>query len=115
MHYSFRFLLAVLAVWRVTHLLSREDGPWNLFARLRRTLRSAMLGRVAGCFYCLSIWVALPFAFFLRGDAGETLVGWLALSGAAIVLERLAREPLELKIEETEAGEAEKWDVAARR
>lgn len=110
MHYAFRFVLAALAVWRVTHLLAREDGPWDLVLQLRRKIGSGMLSRLFGCFYCLSLWVALLFAWFLRGDAAETFVGWLALSGAAIVLERASHEPMELKIEEEE-----KWDVAARR
>lgn len=107
MHYVFRFVLAIFAVWRVTHLLAQEDGPWDVFRGLRR-MRIA--GKVVSCFYCLSVWVAIPFAFFLNGNVIETLVGWLALSGAAILLERMTRESVELKIED-----AEKWDVAARR
>jgi len=30
------FTLSVLCVWRITHLLYAEDGPWDLFVRLRR-------------------------------------------------------------------------------
>jgi hypothetical protein len=110
MHYAFRFLLATLAVWRVTHVVAKEDGPWDLMLRLRRGLGVGVLARLVACFYCLSIWVALPFAWFLKGDAAETFVGWLALSGGAILLERLAREPVDLKIEEEHP-----WDVAAKR
>jgi Protein of unknown function (DUF1360) len=110
MHYAFRFLLATLAVWRITHMLAREEGPLNVLQRFRNKLGSGTLGRLVVCFYCLSIWVALPFAWFLRGNTAETLVGWLALSGGAILLERLAREPVELKIEEDHP-----WDVAAKR
>jgi len=110
MHYSFRFLLATLAVWRLTHMLSHEDGPWDILVRLRRTVGAGMLGKLAACFYCLSIWVALPFAWFLQGNTVETLVGWLALSGGAILLERFTQERLELKIEEEE-----RWPVAAKR
>jgi hypothetical protein len=107
MHYAFRFVLAIFAVWRVTHLLAREDGPRDIFRSLRRV---PVLGKVASCFYCLSVWVSVPFAFFLRGNAVETLVGWLALSGAAILLERITRDEVELKIEDVE-----RWDAAARR
>ena len=110
MHYSFRFLLAALAVWRLTHLFTKEDGPWDMMVRLRRALGAGFFGRLLGCFYCLSIWVALPFAWFLKGDIAETFVGWLALSGGAVLLERITREPLELKIEEDES-----WDVVAKR
>lgn len=110
MHYAFRFLLAVLAVWRITHMLAHEDGPWDILRHLRRRIGTGMLSRLFACFYCLSIWVALPFAWFLKGDAAETFVGWLALSGGAILLERAAREPVELKVEEDHP-----WDVAAKR
>src|SRR5205823_4545131 len=97
MHYSFRFLLATLAVWRITHLLSQEDGPWDLMLRLRRAFASGMLKKLVGCFYCLSVWVAMPFALFLKGDFAETFVSWLALSGGAILLERVTRERFDLK------------------
>ena len=30
--------LGILAVWRVTHLLHAEDGPWDVLYRLRRRL-----------------------------------------------------------------------------
>lgn len=110
MHYAFRFVLATLAVWRVTYMLAREDGPGKSFQRFRTKLGDGMLGQLVACFYCLSIWVALPFAWFLNGDVAETFVGWLALSGAAILLERLPRESVELKIEEDHP-----WDVAAKR
>ena|ERR1051326_6954387 len=110
MHYAFRFVLATLAVWRLTHMLAREDGPWDLLVKLRRALGSGMAGKLAGCFYCLSVWMALPFAWFLKGDASETFVGWLALSGGAVLLERASGESLGLKVVEEEP-----WDVAAKR
>jgi len=110
MQYTFRFVIAALAVWRITHLLAQEDGPWDVLLRLRRSLGSGVLKKLVSCFYCLSVWVAVPFAFFLKGNFGETFVGWLALSSAAILFERLTREPFELKIEE-----GEQWDVAAKR
>jgi len=110
MHYTFRFLLAALAVWRITHMVAKEDGPWDTLLRLRRSLGAGVLKSLLSCFYCLSVWVAAPFAFFLKGNFGETFVGWLALSSVAILLEGLTREPFELKIEEEEP-----WDVAAKR
>ncbi len=100
MNNSFRFLLAVLAVWRVTHLLSREDGPFNVLGQFRRVLGTRMLKDLVSCFYCLSIWVAAPFAWFLQGTWVERTIGWLALSGAAILLERTTANPLEIKIED---------------
>jgi hypothetical protein len=100
MHYSFRFLLAFLAVWRLTHLLSKEDGPWDMILKLRRWLGGGFLGRLLSCFYCLSIWIAIPFVFFLDGTGIEKFVEWLALSGAAILLERMTGASMDIRIEE---------------
>jgi hypothetical protein len=100
MHYEFRFFLAALATWRITHLLAREDGPWNALQKVRRGLESRMLGRVVSCFYCLSVWIAVPFALFLGGSVCERVVGWWALSGISILLERTTQGPLELRVEE---------------
>jgi hypothetical protein len=90
----FRFVLGALATWRVAHLLAHEDGPWDIVARLRARLGQGGLGRLADCFYCLSLWVAAPVAFAVASDPGGWAVAWLALSGAAALIERLAPQPV---------------------
>jgi hypothetical protein len=88
------FVLGCLGVWRVTHLLNAEDGPWEISARLRLAAGSGFFGRLLDCFYCLSLWVAAPFAWFLGAGYGERLLLWLALSAGAILVERVtARGP----------------------
>jgi uncharacterized protein DUF1360 len=82
-------ILGVLGVWRVTHLLEAEDGPWDLAARLRRQFGRGILGRLFDCFYCLSLWVAVPFAWLLGESLAERSLLWLALSGGAIIVERV--------------------------
>jgi hypothetical protein len=87
----FGLTLGILAVWRVTHLFTAEDGPGEILARLRQTVGEGLWGRLLDCFYCLSLWVALPFALFLSPPTagwGESLLAWLALSAGAILLER---------------------------
>jgi hypothetical protein len=86
------FLLAALATWRITHLLSAEDGPWNLLASLRRILGTGFWATLVDCFYCLSLWVALPLAFVTGHSSRERLLLWPALSAAAIVIERLTKK-----------------------
>lgn len=103
-----RFMLSVLAVWRVTHLLAREDGPWDLFYRLRRRLGQGVLGALMDCFQCLSLWVAAPFAFFVAESWSERAVAWLALSGAGCLLERLA-EPRAALFPHREDSHAVLW------
>lgn len=82
-------IVGVLAVWRVTHLLHAEDGPWQLSARLRRAAGSGFLGRLLDCFYCLSLWIAIPAALVMAQDWVSRVLLWLGLSGGAAVIERL--------------------------
>ncbi len=81
--------VASLANWRITHALWGEDGPWDLFARTRTLAGAGVLGRILDCFYCLSLWLALPFAPFVSESPVGMAIAWLAISGAAILLERV--------------------------
>jgi hypothetical protein len=88
-------VIAVLAVWRVTHLFWGEDGPWDLFVRLRRLARDRFFGSLLDCFYCLSLWMAAPLAWLLGHTWLERGLLVLALSGGAILLERISAEHTE--------------------
>ena len=83
--------LGALGVWRITHLLHAEDGPWKLLRRLRQRLGSGFWGQLIDCFYCLSLWIAAPFAWLLGETALEKLLLWPAISAAACLLERVTR------------------------
>jgi hypothetical protein len=61
----FRFAIAVLATWRVVHLVAREDGPFGVIVRLRARAGVSAIGRLMDCPCCLSVWIAVPFAFSL--------------------------------------------------
>ena len=90
-HFALWIIVAALAVWRTTHLLALEDGPGALAARLRSALGTGFWASLSACFYCLSLWVALPFALVLGGSASERFMLWLGLSGAACLLERIGQ------------------------
>jgi hypothetical protein len=81
-------VLGILGVWRVTHLLHAEDGPWDLVARLRRSAGTGFWGSLLDCFYCSSVWIAVPFAWVVGDGAKMRLLLWPALSAGAILLER---------------------------
>jgi hypothetical protein len=87
--FSIDFVLAALATWRVTHLLANEDGPWDLIFKLRAALGDSLAGGLMDCFKCLSLWVAVPAAFFVTRTPVQWMIVWLALSGAACLLQRL--------------------------
>jgi hypothetical protein len=92
-----RFVLAILATWRVTHLLANEDGPADLIVRLRSRLGRSLAGQLMDCFKCLSLWIAAPAAFFVVRSPLDWLFTWLALSGAACLLERPRQESAEIQ------------------
>ena len=86
-----RFIVAALAVWRLSHLLVAEDGPGRIVARLRTWLGAGFWASLFDCFNCMSLWVAAPFALGFGETWMERAVWWLALSGAACLLERLGQ------------------------
>ena len=91
MSIELRFFCAMLATWRLAHLLSAEDGPGDVVVHLRARLGDSMAGKAMDCMYCLSIWIAAPLALFvLHTDIVSWTVTWLALSGGACLLDRLA-------------------------
>jgi hypothetical protein len=83
-------ILGGLVVWRLTHLLNVEDGPGDIFSGLRNFATRVPGGKLFTCFYCLSLWVAAPFAYLLGAGWAQRLMLWPALSAVAILLERLA-------------------------
>jgi hypothetical protein len=85
----YKLILGVLGIWRLTHLLAAEDGPFQLLVTIRKRAGSGFWGSLMDCFYCLSLWVAIPFAVLLGGSWQERLLLWPALSGAAILLNRM--------------------------
>ena len=81
-------VLCMLAAWRVTHLISMEDGPFDIIYQTRKKLGHGFLGKLMDCFYCCSVWTALPFGIWLGSNWQEKILCWLAVSGAACLLER---------------------------
>jgi hypothetical protein len=88
------FGLASVATWRVTHLLAEEDGPGDFVLKLRLRASESWAGELLDCFYCVSIWVAAPIAVAIAPRRRDVPVVWLALSGAACLLERATDAPV---------------------
>jgi hypothetical protein len=86
-------ILGTLAVWRITHLLRSEDGPWDLGVRMRIRAGDGFWGRLLDCFYCLSLWISAPAALLVGANWKERFFLWLALSAGAILIERITCQP----------------------
>ncbi|HYY34189.1 MAG TPA: DUF1360 domain-containing protein [Gaiellaceae bacterium] len=109
-----RFGVAVLATWRVAHLLASEDGPADVVVRLRARLGSTPGGKLMDCFKCLSLWVAAPASLFVARRPHELVPVWLAVSGAACLLESRSSSPVVFE-RGVEGGEGDRmlWPEAS--
>ena len=87
--------LGILATWRVTYFFQAEDGPWDIVVRLRRFVGNGFWGTLLDCFYCLSVWIAAPFACWLGETWGERFFLWLSFSGGASIIHKITnRQPM---------------------
>lgn len=91
----FVFLLALLGVYRLSHMIAMEDGPFDVFAELREKVgQKTWIGRGLHCVLCLSFWLSalmMKWLFFAVGllPPGYNLITWLGLAGGCLVLHRL--------------------------
>jgi Protein of unknown function (DUF1360) len=92
-----RLVVAALATWRLSFLLARESGPWQVFARLRSKRSHGFLGELLSCVKCSGFWIAPPFALFVTTGRLERLVTWIALAGATALIDELTKPPFELR------------------
>ena len=102
-----RFALAILAAWRVAHLLVAEDGPGGVIAWVRGRLGQSIIGQMMDCFGCAGLWVAAPLAWFVGGripGLSELIGSWLAIAGAAYLLELFLPTPIHIQPQEIDNG-----------
>lgn len=88
-------VLGILTVWRVAHLFYAEDGPGDVFIKLRVWAGTGVWGTVLDCFYCLSLWIAAPLTLVLGEGWEERALLIPALSAGAILLERVTNRGLD--------------------
>ncbi len=94
-------ILCSAATWRLAHLLSKEDGPFDIIYRIRKAAGAGFFGSLLDCFYCTSVWVALPFGIWQGNTIPEKIIYWWALSGIACLLEQATDNTNILKENET--------------
>lgn len=100
------FIIASLAVYRLTLMLNTERGPGDIFGKLRIRLGvrydeyskpygKGMIAEGILCFYCLSTWIGIATALWLavcmrfgRLDVGIALLVPFAFSGVAVYLKK---------------------------
>lgn len=95
----FQFLLYALAVFRLSLLLSKEDGPAWVFRKLRRAIpKESSAKEGIQCQWCVSVWMAIPVSLFAVFQAN--LPHWIASTGNWFVL-MLALSAVAIAINQT--------------
>jgi len=90
----FNLVLDLLIVWRITHLINSENGPFDVFQKFRKFLqrKGGFYWELVWCFLCLSVWVGIATSLIREGFTLQALPYGLALSGGAILLNRISGE-----------------------
>jgi hypothetical protein len=86
-------LLLSIAVWRLSHAISKDDGPLNIFLRFRafaaaNQRREGGVFDTVSCVGCTSMWVALVFSLCFADNPVSWIIYTLVLSGVAMLIER---------------------------
>lgn len=86
---AFYLVLGGLVTYRISLLISKEDGPAYVFRRLRKQTSSVSLRDGLSCEWCMSIWagalVATYYWWIAIIPGREWPLYWLALSALGII------------------------------
>lgn len=89
------FLVAILAAYRIAHMVAREEGPFSVFAWIRGKLdpnQSSWVGRGLNCAACVSVWTSLVVVLailYLPETLMIPLAFWLAVAGGGLILNKV--------------------------
>lgn len=96
------FVVVALAVWRVSSLLVNEEGPLDIFVRLRKFVGvkydefsqpygTNFISKLFACVWCMSIWLSAPAALVLIVFPKFAFYASLlfAISAVAIIIETI--------------------------
>ena len=94
------FVILCLATWRLSSLLCDEDGPWNVFSRLRNKIgvkyneanelyASNEISKAFMCLWCMSIYIGvLCILVFLIFPSSIFIFAALAFSSVAMLADK---------------------------
>lgn len=96
-----KLVLLSLACYRLAQLFVFDEGPFNIFDRIRilagaydydsQGRAKTNLGRLINCPYCVGIWVALPLGIMVSGISWYIPLWWFAIAGGQAFLQGLTK------------------------
>jgi hypothetical protein len=99
-----QFLTAILATYRLAHLLPEDDGPFYIFKRVRFFVSSMavsendewgfwqMVDDGTSCVYCCGLYAAILTAILARKKSkfGDLFLLIFAIAGGQSLLQRIS-------------------------
>lgn len=97
------FVYLALAAWRLASLVANEDGPWQVFKRIRQRAETWCkkykfcsdfgLYELFSCEWCNSVWIGagLTLLYLWLGDSILYIALPLALSTVTIIIKYLVQ------------------------
>lgn len=85
-------ILAALATFRVSRMVAEEDGPFDVFKKVRDKLQHSgnWVSRGVRCQLCVGFWVSLLLSLYLvvvgLMELSYLPVAWLGIAGLAVKL-----------------------------
>lgn len=99
-----RLLLAAFATYRLAGLFSLDDGPYMIFARLRKFLGAKAAGKsecstwhslalLFQCPFCLGVWIAIfmLIPLYVQNEFTNIFLYVFAISGFQTFFETIGR------------------------
>lgn len=101
---ALELLVGAVATWRVSYMLLNENGPFEVFRRIRKKLGViyadndstevvAFQYEITVCMWCLSVWVGMLIAtlYYLLGSYATWLIAPYVLSAGALLVDAIRR------------------------
>lgn len=89
------FLVALMAAYRLAFMISREEGPFSVFASIRGRLdpnQQTWIGRGLNCAACVSVWTSLLMVLailYLPESVMIPIAFWLAAACGALMINKV--------------------------
>jgi hypothetical protein len=98
MLFPIRLLVAVFACYRLSQYLPFDDGPWDIFEKIRilcardydqKGNPTNSLGKFVRCPFCIGVWMAIICVVLVLYPSvlGDLFLLWQGIAGAAAFLE----------------------------
>lgn len=98
-----RVVLAILSTYRIAELIAVDDGPFDIFKKIRCLYNDGSQGiklsfsKLVNCPFCIGVWIAfvISFVVLFPSIGGDFVLLFLGIAGGQTLLESLSKRFME--------------------